>query len=78
MNTQQTSSPFQAPPLSTVKQFCQKYPAFKNGGVRDRIFHARANGLAKSGAIVRNGGKVFINEAKWFAWIESGNTGGAK
>ncbi|CAA9892671.1 conserved hypothetical protein [Candidatus Methylobacter favarea] len=72
MNSQATTY-FQAPPLSTVKRFCQKYPDFPYGGVRDRIFNANKNGLAKSGAIVRNGRKVLINEAKWFAWIEAQN-----
>jgi hypothetical protein len=62
---------------STVKQFCQKYPAFTKGGLRFLIFHEHTNGLAKSGAIVRIGRKVLIDEAKFFAWIESQNQGGA-
>lgn len=50
------------PLLSTVKQFCQKYPAFTEGGIRDRIFYADSNGLKKFGAILRNGRRVLIDE----------------
>ena len=57
----------------TINQFCDKHKAFKIGGVRDKIFNAETNGLAKSGAIVRDGRKVLINEAKWFARLESLN-----
>lgn len=32
------------PLLFTVKQFCEKNPAFTHGGIRDRIFHADSNG----------------------------------
>lgn len=60
------------PTLSTVQQFPTKYPAFKLGGLRHQIFNAEKNGLANSGAIVRMGRKVLINEDKFFAWIESG------
>lgn len=62
----------------TVKQFCEKNQAFKIGGVRSLIFNANNNGLAKSGAIVRIGRKVLINEPIWFSWVESQNQGGAK
>lgn len=58
---------------STVKQFVGAHKAFTYGGIRSLIFNERKNGLAKSGAIVRLGGKVLINEVKFFAWIESQN-----
>jgi len=57
----------------TVNQFCEKHKAFKVGGVRSQIFNEDTNGLKKSGAIVRNGRKVLINESKYFAWVESQN-----
>ena len=62
------------PNLLTVRQFCNKHRAFPEGGVRHRIFHERANGLKQSGAIVRMGRKVLINEEKWFSWLEQENT----
>ncbi|MDP1664999.1 MAG: hypothetical protein Q8L79_07710 [Methylobacter sp.] len=61
----------------TVNQLCDKHKAFKIGGVRAQIFNEEKNGLKESGAILRNGRKILINEAKWFAWLEAGNQGGA-
>lgn len=61
------------PTLSTVKQFSDKHQAFAIGGLRHRIFHEETNGLKKSGAIVRNGRRVLINEEKFFAWLENQN-----
>ena len=57
------------PTLSTVKQFSQRHPAFPEGGLRHRIFHAESNGLADSGAIVRNGRRVLIDEERFFVWL---------
>lgn len=57
------------PVLSTIKQFCEKYPAFTQGGLRDRIFYADSNGLKKFGAILRDGRKVLIDEHKFFQWL---------
>jgi len=62
-----------APTYSTVKQFSQKHEAFPEGGMRHRIFHADTNGLAESGAIVRDGRRVLINEDKFFQYLEGGN-----
>ena len=59
----------QIPTLSTIKQFCQKYPAFTEGGIRDRVFYADSNGLKKFGAILRNGRRVLIDEEKFFNWL---------
>lgn len=58
------------PSLYTVSKFSEKHPAFPVGSIRDRIFHSKTNGLAKSGAIIRNGRRVLINEEKWFLWLE--------
>jgi hypothetical protein len=61
------------PKLSAFKTFQQKHcDAFTVGGLRDCIFNEHKNGLANSGAIVRMGRKVLINEEKFFAWIEAG------
>ena len=61
------------PTLSTVNQFTEKQPAFTIGGLRSLIFNENSNGLAKSGAIVRIGRKVLIDETKFFAWVEALN-----
>ena len=55
----------------TVNQFTAKHAAFNTGGVRSIIFNANTNGLAKSGAIIRIGRKILIDENKFFAWVQS-------
>ena len=55
----------------TVSQFASENKAFTPGGLRDLIFKEHSNGLAKAGAIVRLGRKVLIDEAAFYAWIES-------
>ncbi len=57
----------------TIPQFCNKHPGFALGGMRFQIFHEKENGLAESGAIVRNGRRVLVNETKYFAWLELKN-----
>lgn len=58
---------------STIKQFSVSHPAFTEGGLRHLIFHQKTNGLGASGAIVRIGRRVLINEQKFFRWIEGVN-----
>lgn len=57
--------------LSSVDQFCQENPAFKPGGIRWLIFNEKQNGLEQSGAIVRIGRRVYIDQPKFFQWVES-------
>ena len=57
------------PTILTVKQFTQRHPAFVESGLRHLIFHRKTNGMAESGAIVRNGRRVLINEEKFFEWL---------
>ena len=59
----------------TVRQFTDKHQAFAKGGLRALIFNENSNGIAKAGAVVRIGRKVLIDEAKFFAWVESQNQG---
>ncbi len=59
--------------LLTVKQLAEKHPAFPVGGIRWQIFHEQTNGLAESGAILRCGRKVLIDEDRYFAWLDSLN-----
>ncbi len=63
------------PAFHTVKQFSKKHPAFPEGGMRWRIFHADKNGLTNSGALIRNGRRILIDEEKFFDWIRSGGGG---
>ena len=74
MNTQEQQTAIAAAHIYlTIKQFCQRHQAFREGGIRHNIFHEKTNGLADSGAIVRNGRRVLINEEKFFVWLESQN-----
>jgi len=57
----------------TISQFIKKHKAFTNGGMRSLVFQEHQNGLAQSGAIVRIGRKVLIQEARFFAWVEAQN-----
>lgn len=59
--------------FSTVNQFAEKQPAFTIGGLRSLIFNEHINGLAQSGAIIRVGRKVLINDVKFFEWLEAQN-----
>lgn len=63
------------PDLLTVNQFCDVHKAFNPGGIRWQIFNEKTNGLSKSGAIIRVGRSVYINQEKYFAWIEMQQTG---
>jgi hypothetical protein len=71
----QNQNTFQTPIISSVNQFCERHPVFKVGGMRHLIFNEQTNGLAESGAIVRIGRKITINEEKFFAYIENQNNG---
>lgn len=78
MNQQQTETIQAARVYSTVQQFSKRHQAFTVGGLRHQIFNEESNGLAKSGAIVRNGRRILINEQKYFDWLEAQNKVGAK
>jgi hypothetical protein len=64
------------PTLSTVNQFTTKEPAFTLGGLRALIFNEDSNGLKASGAIIRIGRRVLIDEEKFFDWVQDQNKAG--
>lgn len=57
----------------TVNQFCEKHAAFTLGGMRSLIFNEHQNGISNSGAVIRIGRKVLIDEAKFFNWVAMQN-----
>jgi hypothetical protein len=61
------------PKYLTVNQFRANHQAFTLGCLRALIFNEHSNGLAQSGAIVRIGRKVLIDEAKFFEWVQAQN-----
>jgi hypothetical protein len=58
--------------LETVAAFADRGP-FTAGQIRWFIFCAEQNGLAKAGAIVRVGRRVYIDTGKFDAWIDGQN-----
>jgi hypothetical protein len=61
-----------ASPVFSVGQFCRRNPYFTEGSLRWKIFHASTNGLDASGAIIRDGRQIAIDEPRFFAWFRSG------
>ncbi|WP_018875161.1 hypothetical protein [Thioalkalivibrio sp. ALJ15] len=64
--------------LSRPQQFLQKHPNTfpTEAGLRWFIFKNRAQ-LESSGALVKNGRRLFINEDKFFAVLTGGQGGAA-
>lgn len=59
--------------LKSVKLFILDNPSFTHGGIRSMIFNEETNGLKDSGAILRVGRKILINEHKFYDWIKAQN-----
>lgn len=57
--------------LKTVPQFCDSNPAFTIGGIR-HIQFTLGDELAKTGAVVRFGRKLLIDEERFLAFVRSG------
>lgn len=61
------------PEFLTVRQFADKHPAFTNGGIRSLLFY-RYEDAEKSGAVVRFGRRILIDEPRFLAWVREGGT----
>lgn len=69
--------------LHTVAQFSSAFPAWTQPALRNLKFKAEkrqssrgeipGNGLIESGAIVRVGRKVLIDEERFFDWVKAQN-----
>ena len=56
----------------TIKQFAEEFPAISVGSIRWDIFNAKANGLEKSGAIIRRGRtgrRILLDRDRYLSWI---------
>lgn len=71
--------------LYTIKQFCERNPAFTEAGIRHLVFMATprfsavdgvlpSNGLLEIGAVLRAGRKVVVHEERFLAWLEKRST----
>lgn len=59
--------------LYTTRQFVQAYPFETFSGLRWKIFNQKRNGLAESGAIIRDGRRILIDDEKYLDWIRTRN-----
>ncbi len=73
MNTNNTENITDDYNYLTIKQFCALYN-FTEGCIRNIIFHAKTNGLAEAGAIIKNTGRIRIKVSAFFHWYESNNS----
>jgi len=55
--------------ILNVAQLSKARPVFTQASLRWLIFQAEQNGLAKSGAIIRLGRRVLIDEEKFLGWV---------
>jgi hypothetical protein len=57
--------------MLTVAQLATRHPAFSQASLRHWIFHSENNGLAASGALIRLGRKILLDEAAFIRWVKS-------
>jgi hypothetical protein len=83
-NSQTSQFPPPARLLFSVKDFSARNPALPVTTLRDMIFKAEprprangetipGNGLIETGAVIRCGRKVLIDETRFFAWLDAKN-----
>jgi hypothetical protein len=59
------------PTILTIKQFVEKHKFISYAGLQNQLFHRQTNGLNVSGAIIKLGKRVLINEEKFFEWLNT-------
>lgn len=64
--------------LKTVNQLVADTPALTHGGLRWDIFNAERNGLQDSGAIIRRGRRILIDEDKYMEWLRDRSQAAAR
>jgi hypothetical protein len=57
--------------LLSVSQLAKKHPGITEGAVRWDLFNRSKNGLADSGAIIRRGRRVLLDEPRYLEWLRS-------
>ncbi len=63
------------PTLLTINDFCAKHKFLSPAALRNKIFYASQNEMAKFKVTTKLGKRVYINEANFFKWIEALNGG---
>ena len=60
----------------TPSQLSEKYPAFNKTWLTKQLFMRKKTGL--SSAVAKIGNRLFIDEAKFLAWVDSHREGSAE
>ena len=60
-----------ASPIFSPRQFAKRNPYFTEKSLRWMIFKAAENGLDESGALLRNGRHIAIDEQVFFQWFRA-------
>ncbi len=55
--------------LFTVRQFANRHQWISEGGLRWLLFRRDSNGLEESGAIIKIGRKILIDEQLFLQWL---------
>ena len=63
--------------MSRPAKFVERHAdeGWTEASLRWLIFQAKQNGLEAAGAVVRQGRRVFIDEAKFYAWLRTNRAG---
>lgn len=61
--------PIPEPTLVSVKQMAKASPALSESFIRKLLFNRHKNGLFDSGAIIRVGHRVFLDQGLFMKWI---------
>jgi hypothetical protein len=64
----------EVPTFLTKKLFAERHPAFNIGSLNWILFHRESNGLQESGAVVKLGRRLLIDEEKFFDWVREQNS----
>ncbi|MET0087662.1 MAG: hypothetical protein ABW082_14255 [Sedimenticola sp.] len=59
--------------LLSIRDFTFKHPTFKESTIRWLIFNEKLNGFTY--AIVRIGRRIYIDEEKFFEWVDDQSSG---
>ena len=57
--------------IITVSEFSRRHSAFSEQSLRWLIFRAQENGLLSSGALIRLGRRVLLDEGAFLAWLRN-------
>lgn len=57
--------------FKSISQLAKKFDFATEAAIRSQIANAENNGLTESGAILRRGNRILIDEDRWLEWFTS-------